>query len=171
MPPKPFFCDAYMYLYTCTLKVFDVTRKLTYKNLHHWYSEMREHRPDIPCILVANKIDGETMWYLLLSASARGSRLWTRLSGSACLCVHLYMYVYTCMCVCTCMCVYTCMCVCTCMCVYTCMCVCTCMRPCTCVYIYTCTNSITYTFKMQVVYVVFMYMSCVHISTPLPSKG
>ena len=40
-------------------QVFDVTRKVTYKNLSHWYQEMRGHRPDIPCILVANKIDGE----------------------------------------------------------------------------------------------------------------
>lgn len=43
----------------CTFEqVFDVTRKTTYKNLSHWYKEMRQHRPDIPCILVANKIDG-----------------------------------------------------------------------------------------------------------------
>ena len=41
------------------LQVFDVTRKVTYKNLPHWYHELREHRPHIPCILVANKIDGE----------------------------------------------------------------------------------------------------------------
>lgn len=39
-------------------QVFDVTRKITYKNLPHWYKEMRQHRPDIPCVLVANKIDG-----------------------------------------------------------------------------------------------------------------
>ncbi|XP_003383383.1 PREDICTED: rab-like protein 2A [Amphimedon queenslandica] len=37
--------------------VFDVTRKITYKNLAHWYSELRESRPKIPCILLANKID------------------------------------------------------------------------------------------------------------------
>ena len=41
------------------MQVFDVTRKITYKNLQHWYSELRQHRPDIPCILVANKIDGK----------------------------------------------------------------------------------------------------------------
>ena len=39
-------------------QVFDTTRKITYKNLSHWYAELRQHRPDIPCILVANKIDG-----------------------------------------------------------------------------------------------------------------
>ncbi len=40
-------------------KVFDVTRKVTYLNLKTWYSEMREHCPNIPCILVANKIDAD----------------------------------------------------------------------------------------------------------------
>jgi len=39
--------------------VFDVTRKVTYLNLKTWYSEMREHCPNIPCILVANKIDAD----------------------------------------------------------------------------------------------------------------
>lgn len=33
-------------------------RKVTYKNLHTWYTELREFRPEIPCIVVANKIDG-----------------------------------------------------------------------------------------------------------------
>ncbi|CAI8027240.1 Rab-like protein 2A, partial [Geodia barretti] len=48
----------YHQAHACIL-VFDVTRKITYKNLQHWYSELRQNRPDIPCILVANKIDGE----------------------------------------------------------------------------------------------------------------
>lgn len=38
--------------------VFDATRKITYQNLSKWYAEMRHHCPDIPCVLVANKIDG-----------------------------------------------------------------------------------------------------------------
>ena len=38
--------------------VFDVTRKITYKNLSKWYDEMRQHCPHIPCLLAANKIDG-----------------------------------------------------------------------------------------------------------------
>lgn len=33
-------------------------RKVTYKNLSTWYAELREFRPEIPCIVVANKIDG-----------------------------------------------------------------------------------------------------------------
>ncbi len=40
-------------------KCFDITRKVTYLNLKTWYNEMREHCPHIPCILVANKIDGK----------------------------------------------------------------------------------------------------------------
>jgi Rab-like protein 2 len=39
--------------------VFDVTRKVTYLNLKTWYTEMRAQCPDIPCILVANKIDAD----------------------------------------------------------------------------------------------------------------
>ncbi|POI30623.1 hypothetical protein CIB84_005626 [Bambusicola thoracicus] len=39
--------------------VFDVQRKVTYKNLNNWYKELREFRPEIPCIVVANKIDAD----------------------------------------------------------------------------------------------------------------
>ena len=39
-------------------QVFDVQRKITYKNLTSWYKELREYRPEIPCCVVANKIDG-----------------------------------------------------------------------------------------------------------------
>lgn len=38
---------------------FDVTRKVTYKNLTNWYKELRDYRPEIPCICVANKIDAD----------------------------------------------------------------------------------------------------------------
>lgn len=37
--------------------VFDVTRKLTYKNLDTWYEELQHHAPGIPTLVVANKID------------------------------------------------------------------------------------------------------------------
>jgi len=37
--------------------VFDASRKVTYQNLKGWYKEMRNQRPDIPCIIIANKID------------------------------------------------------------------------------------------------------------------
>ena len=39
------------------IMVFDVTRKETYKHLPIWYRELREFRPEIPCLCAANKID------------------------------------------------------------------------------------------------------------------
>ncbi|KAG1689106.1 Rab-like protein 2A [Nymphon striatum] len=44
--------------HACIL-VFDVTRKITYKNLPNWYAELREYRSEIPCICAANKIDAD----------------------------------------------------------------------------------------------------------------
>ncbi|KAI4825473.1 hypothetical protein KUCAC02_021153 [Chaenocephalus aceratus] len=41
------------------IMVFDVQRKITYKNLANWYTELREFRPEIPCCVVANKIDAD----------------------------------------------------------------------------------------------------------------
>merc|ERR1712019_190979 len=38
---------------------FDVTRKITYKNMEKWYKEMRHYCPDIPVICVANKVDAD----------------------------------------------------------------------------------------------------------------
>ena len=46
----------YFGAHACIL-VFDVTRKVTYANLKNWYKEMRTYCPDIPCVLIANKID------------------------------------------------------------------------------------------------------------------
>merc|ERR1711879_717083 len=40
----------------CVL-AFDVTRKVTYKNLEMWFKEVRQYCPDIPVICVANKVD------------------------------------------------------------------------------------------------------------------
>lgn len=45
-------------VFSPSLQVFDVQRKITYKNLANWYKELREYRPEIPCCVVANKIDG-----------------------------------------------------------------------------------------------------------------
>lgn len=42
--------------HVCVL-AFDVTRKVTYKNLEKWYKELQDSRRGIPCIVVANKID------------------------------------------------------------------------------------------------------------------
>ena len=33
----------------------------TYLNLKHWYEELRAYCPNIPCILVANKVDVDYM--------------------------------------------------------------------------------------------------------------
>lgn len=48
---------CYYYRAHVCIMVFDVTRKQTYLNLKHWYMELRQHCPTIPCILVANKVD------------------------------------------------------------------------------------------------------------------
>jgi len=49
----------YHQAHACIL-VFDITRKITYKNLAQWHKELREYRQEIPCIVVANKIDVDT---------------------------------------------------------------------------------------------------------------
>jgi len=46
----------YHQAHSCLL-VFDITRKGTYKNLAKWYKELRDYRENIPCIVIANKID------------------------------------------------------------------------------------------------------------------
>lgn len=48
---------SYYHQANACILVFDVTRKITYKNLSNWHKELREHRPGIPCFCVANKID------------------------------------------------------------------------------------------------------------------
>ena len=50
---------SYYHQAQACLMVFDATRKITYKNLANWYKELREHRPEIPCLVVANKIDAD----------------------------------------------------------------------------------------------------------------
>lgn len=46
----------YHQAHACVL-CFDVTRKMTYKNLPVWLKELHEYRPKIPIICIANKID------------------------------------------------------------------------------------------------------------------
>ncbi|CEG48288.1 rab-like protein 2a-like [Plasmopara halstedii] len=48
---------SFYYGATACILVFDVTRKVTYQNLANWYKELREYCENIPCFLVANKID------------------------------------------------------------------------------------------------------------------
>ncbi|KAB0349285.1 hypothetical protein FD754_014142, partial [Muntiacus muntjak] len=47
--------SCYHKAHSCIM-VFDVQTKITYKNLSAWYSELREFRPQILCIVMANKI-------------------------------------------------------------------------------------------------------------------
>jgi len=48
---------AYYHMAHACIMCFDVTRKQTYKNLPDWYKELREYRPGIPVVMIANKID------------------------------------------------------------------------------------------------------------------
>ena len=50
--------NNFSFLFVFIVQVFDITRKITYKNLATWYKELRDYREKIPCIVVANKIDG-----------------------------------------------------------------------------------------------------------------
>lgn len=48
---------SYYYNAHCCILVFDVTRKVTYQHLADWYKELRDYCDNIPCVLIANKID------------------------------------------------------------------------------------------------------------------
>jgi len=50
---------SYYFQANACILAFDVTRKVTYKNLDTWFKEIRQNCPDIPVICVANKIDIE----------------------------------------------------------------------------------------------------------------
>lgn len=90
--------------------MFDVQRKITYKNLVNWYKELREYRPEIPCCVVANKIDGECIALTLQSspsniqfvtASQVNSLFGVFLSPSSfndyeCGSKHVIMFLYVC---------------------------------------------------------------------------
>eukprot|EP00998_Keelungia_sp_KM082_P008388 NODE_4578_length_770_cov_53.457232_g4555_i0.p1 GENE.NODE_4578_length_770_cov_53.457232_g4555_i0~~NODE_4578_length_770_cov_53.457232_g4555_i0.p1 ORF type:complete len:200 (+),score=34.02 NODE_4578_length_770_cov_53.457232_g4555_i0:78-677(+) len=41
----------------CCILTFDITRKVTYKNLDTWHQELTQYAPDVPCLVAANKID------------------------------------------------------------------------------------------------------------------
>lgn len=49
--------SSYYYRAHACIMVFDVTRKLTYKNLERWYEELQDNCKGLPTIVVANKID------------------------------------------------------------------------------------------------------------------
>lgn len=48
---------SFYFMANCCVLVFDVTRKQTYDNLKRWYAEIAQHCPNVPTVLVANKID------------------------------------------------------------------------------------------------------------------
>merc|ERR1719261_2108566 len=50
---------SYYFQANACVLAFDITRKVTYKNLEKWYKEMRHYCPDIPVICIANKVDAE----------------------------------------------------------------------------------------------------------------
>merc|ERR1719375_1781195 len=50
---------SYYFQANACVLAFDITRKITYKNLEMWYKEMRLHCPDIPVICIANKVDSD----------------------------------------------------------------------------------------------------------------
>eukprot|EP00741_Cyanophora_paradoxa_P015426 tig00020875_g14889.t1 len=51
---------SYYYRANACIMVFDVTRKVTYKNLETWYKELQDFCKGIPTLVVANKIDLDT---------------------------------------------------------------------------------------------------------------
>eukprot|EP00992_Anisonema_acinus_P013684 TRINITY_DN8872_c0_g1_i1.p1 TRINITY_DN8872_c0_g1~~TRINITY_DN8872_c0_g1_i1.p1 ORF type:complete len:202 (+),score=39.12 TRINITY_DN8872_c0_g1_i1:52-657(+) len=48
---------SYYHQAHCCILTFDITRKITYKNLEKWYEELMDATPGCPCIVAANKID------------------------------------------------------------------------------------------------------------------
>jgi len=48
---------SYYHQAHCAILIFDAARKITYKNLTKWYDELRQFRPEIPCLVAVNKID------------------------------------------------------------------------------------------------------------------
>ena len=42
--------------------MFDVTSRITYKNIPNWYTNINKIKPDIPCVLVGNKVDLKNYW-------------------------------------------------------------------------------------------------------------
>lgn len=50
---------SYYHMAHVCILCFDLTRKITYKNLQHWYDELMKYRYKIPVVVVANKVDVE----------------------------------------------------------------------------------------------------------------
>jgi GTP-binding nuclear protein Ran len=39
--------------------MFDVTSRITYKNVPNWYNDIQKVAPNIPTVIVGNKVDCE----------------------------------------------------------------------------------------------------------------
>jgi len=50
---------SFYYQANSAILAFDVTRKITYKNLDTWWKDFREYCPDVPAMCIANKIDSD----------------------------------------------------------------------------------------------------------------
>ncbi|ORX47284.1 P-loop containing nucleoside triphosphate hydrolase protein [Piromyces finnis] len=50
---------SYYHMAHVCILCFDLTRKITYKNLQHWYDELMKYRNNIPVVVIANKVDAE----------------------------------------------------------------------------------------------------------------
>ncbi|KAM6042946.1 rab-like protein 2A [Theristicus caerulescens] len=48
---------SYYHKAPACIMVLDVQPQVTYKNLNSWYKELKEFCPEIPCTVVANKIE------------------------------------------------------------------------------------------------------------------
>jgi len=48
---------SYYYRAHACILCFDITRKITYKNLEKWYEELQMYCKGIPCMVIGNKID------------------------------------------------------------------------------------------------------------------
>lgn len=41
----------------CAIIMFDVAARVTYRNVPSWYRDLERVCPNIPCVLVGNKVD------------------------------------------------------------------------------------------------------------------
>jgi len=87
--------DVHTLVHTHDGQVFDVTRMVTYQHMNSWYRELRQYRKKIPCIVVANKIDGATCFiFVYINVTICSDLL---VCGAVC--VRLFLFVCV-LCVC-----------------------------------------------------------------------
>ena len=52
--------ESYFFGAQGAVLAFDATRPVTYKNLANWYNKFRSSCPNVPCVIMGNKIDLDT---------------------------------------------------------------------------------------------------------------